>query len=113
MAQPSREHMENHYADLKNKPFFAGLVNYMLSGPVVAMVFEGLNAFSEGRKLLGATRPSESAPGTIRGDYGLDVGRNLCHGSDSTESAAKEIALWFPEGLAQWTSAQYSWVYEK
>lgn len=113
MAQPSREHMEKHYEDLKSKGFFSGLITYMLSGPLVAMVFEGPNAFAEGRKLLGATRPVDSAPGTIRGDFGLDVGRNICHGSDSNESAEKEISLWFPEGVCSWTSCAASWITEK
>jgi nucleoside-diphosphate kinase len=113
MVAPGQAHFEKHYADLSTKPFFAGLVKYMSSGPVVAMVFSGNNAFAEGRKILGATRPSDSAPGTIRGDFGLDVGRNLCHGSDSIESAEHEIALWFPEGVVEWTSCNESWVYEK
>ena len=112
LTKPSKEHMEVHYEDLKEKKFFPGLIAYMTSGPVVAMVWEGLNACSEGRKLLGATMPSDSAPGTIRGDFALHVGRNICHGSDSVESANKEIAHWFPEGLAEWESCQHSWIYE-
>jgi nucleoside-diphosphate kinase len=112
LVSPSRDHMEKHYEDLKTKPFFGGLVDYMASGPVVAMVWEGFNAALAGRQLLGATKPSDSAQGTIRGDFCQVVGRNLIHGSDSQESAAKEIALWFPEGLVQWTSAQDKWVFE-
>ena len=112
LAKPSKEHMEIHYEDLKSKKFFPGLITYMTSGPVVAMVWEGMNACKEGRKLLGATMPSDSAPGTIRGDFALHVGRNICHGSDSVESAEKEIKHWFPEGLAEWESCQHSWVYE-
>merc|ERR1712173_510829 len=75
------ELLENHYADLSKKPFFPGLVKYMASGPVVAMVWEGLNAVKTGRVMLGATNPADSAPGTIRGDLCIQVGRNICHGS--------------------------------
>merc|ERR1712060_16361 len=81
--QASVEHLEKHYADLSKKPFFAGLVKYMASGPVVAMVWEGLNAVKTGRVMLGATNPADSAPGTIRGDLCVQVGRNICHGSDA------------------------------
>ena len=112
MASPSRAQLEAHYADLSSKGFFAGLITYMLSGPVVCMVWEGKNAFAVGRQLLGATKPADSAPGTIRFDYAIDVGRNLCHGSDSKESAAAEIALWFPEGVNKWSTCCASWVYE-
>ncbi|KAH8930040.1 nucleoside diphosphate kinase [Atractiella rhizophila] len=108
----SKEHLEKHYADLSSKPFFPGLVKYMSSGPVVAMVWEGKDVVKQGRAMLGATNPLASAPGTIRGDFAIDVGRNICHGSDAVESAQKEIALWFPEGITQWNSAQASWVYE-
>merc|ERR1712223_1022821 len=111
--QASREHLEEHYADLKKKPFFPGLVKYMASGPVVPMVWEGLNVVKTGRVMLGATNPADSAPGTIRGDLCVQVGRNICHGSDAVDSAAKEIALWFkPEELCSWESAQKDWVYE-
>jgi len=111
-VKPSLAHFEAHYADLKAKSFFPGLVKFMQSSPVLAMVWEGSNAATEGRKLLGATKPSDSAPGTIRGDFGLDIGRNLCHGSDSAESAQKEIELWFPEGIVEWKPAMDSWIYE-
>merc|ERR1712154_496535 len=94
------------------KEFFPGLIAYMTSGPVVAMVWEGANVVLEGRKMLGATKPAESAMGTIRGDYCVEVGRNVCHGSDSVESAQKEIALWFPEGVSEWSSCTNAWVYE-
>ncbi|BGP06332.1 Nucleoside diphosphate kinase [Rhodotorula toruloides] len=113
LASPSVEHLEKHYEDLKEKPFFKGLVSYMASGPVVAMVWEGKDAVKTGRTILGATNPLASAPGTIRGDFAIDVGRNVCHGSDAVESAKKEIALWFPEGIQQWESAAAAWVYEK
>ncbi len=87
MATPGKEHFEKHYSDLSSKPFFGGLVSYAASGPVVAMVWEGNNVVATGRKLLGATRPDDSAPGTIRGDLCIDVGRNVIHGSDAVESA--------------------------
>jgi nucleoside-diphosphate kinase len=108
----SRELLEQHYADLSARPFFPGLVTYMHSGPVVAMVWEGKDAVSTGRKLLGATKPSDSAPGTIRFDFALDVGRNLIHGSDTVENAAKEIKLWFAEGVTEWNANNSTWVYE-
>merc|ERR1712060_933048 len=111
--QASVEHLEKHYADLSKKPFFAGLVKYMASGPVVAMVWEGLNAVKTGRVMLGETNPADSKPGTIRGDFCVQVGRNICHGSDAVESAQKEIALWFkPEELVKWDPVSLSWVYE-
>jgi len=112
MASPSKEHLEKHYEDLAGKPFFPGLIKYMLSGPVVAMVVEGLDAVKTGRVMLGATNPLASAPGTIRGDYALAVGRNICHGSDSVESAQKEIALWFPNGIASYEDIEHDWVHE-
>merc|ERR1712146_243302 len=104
--------LETHYEDLKSKKFFPGLIKYMSSGPVFAMVWEGLNAPYGGRKLLGATNPADSAPGTIRGDLCLDIGRNICHGSDSHESAAKEIKLWFPEGVVSHTDVNETMIYE-
>mmetsp|Transcript_37932 Transcript_37932/g.89728 ORF Transcript_37932/g.89728 Transcript_37932/m.89728 type:complete len:153 (+) Transcript_37932:65-523(+) len=106
--------LEKHYADLSSKPFFPGLVEYMKSGPVVPMVWEGDGVVKSGRVLLGATKPSESAPGSIRGDFCIDVGRNICHGSDAVESAQHEIGLWFkPEELVAWKSHSEPWVYEK
>ena len=113
LASPSKEHVEAHYADLSSKPFFAGLVNYILSGPVCCMVWEGQNAVLTGRKMLGETKPFESAPGTIRGDFCIDIGRNICHGSDTVENANKEIALWFPEGINEWHDHSAAWVYEQ
>merc|ERR1711893_417297 len=113
LCMPGKEHLEKHYADLSSKPFFAGLVEYMNSGPICAMVWEGLNVVAQGRVMLGATNPKDSAPGTIRGDFCIEVGRNICHGSDAVASAEKEIALWFkPEELISWESASKSWVYE-
>jgi nucleoside-diphosphate kinase len=114
LVQSTKEHLEKHYADLSSKPFFNGLVKYMASGPVVAMVWEGKDAVKTGRVLLGATNPLDSAPGTIRGDFAIDVGRNVCHGSDSVESAKAEIALWFGEQTPTiaYTRAVDAWIYE-
>ncbi|RPA86186.1 nucleoside diphosphate kinase [Ascobolus immersus RN42] len=113
LCQPGQEHLEKHYADLAGKPFFAGLVKYMNSGPICAMVWEGKEVVKTGRVILGATNPLASAPGTIRGDYAIDVGRNVCHGSDAVESAQKEIALWFkPEELVTYELANKGWIYE-
>ncbi|RKP23711.1 nucleoside diphosphate kinase [Syncephalis pseudoplumigaleata] len=99
LIHPTRELLEEHYADLKSKPFFPSLMTYMTSGPVVGMVWGGKEVVKTGRVMLGATNPLASAPGTIRGDFCIDVGRNLCHGSDSVESAEREIALWFKEEI--------------
>eukprot|EP01015_Nassula_variabilis_P019855 TRINITY_DN33_c0_g1_i11.p2 TRINITY_DN33_c0_g1~~TRINITY_DN33_c0_g1_i11.p2 ORF type:complete len:168 (+),score=69.11 TRINITY_DN33_c0_g1_i11:57-560(+) len=113
-CSPPREQLEKHYEDLKARPFFPGLIEYMSSGPVVGMVWEGTNAVAIGRKMLGATKPFDSEPGTIRGDYALEVGRNICHGSDSVETARREIAIWFAESEVQsWSKTDYNWVYEK
>ena len=113
MAQPGKVHFETHYADLSDKPFFPKLITYATSGPVVAMVWEGRNAVATGRKMLGATRPDDSAPGTIRGDYAIDVGRNIIHGSDSVDSANKEIDLWFgKEGTVSWKHHSDNWIFE-
>jgi len=110
--QASVELLKQHYADLSAKPFFKGMVEYMASSPVVPMVWEGLNAAKIGRMLLGETDPQKSAPGTIRGDFCLDIGRNLVHGSDSPDSAKQEIALWFGSNLTEWTPATQYYAYE-
>eukprot|EP01038_Epipyxis_sp_PR26KG_P007299 gene7299-9944_t len=112
LTTPSKETLEEHYRDLKEKSFFPKLMGYMSSGPVVAMVWEGKNAVKTGRVMLGATNPLESAPGTIRGDFAVEVGRNICHGSDSVESAEREISLWFKEGLNEYSSHSNDWIYE-
>ncbi|KAK6920398.1 Nucleoside diphosphate kinase-like domain [Dillenia turbinata] len=112
LVNVERHFAEQHYADLSAKPFFNGLVEYIISGPVVAMVWEGKGVVTTGRKIIGATNPAESAPGTIRGDFAVEIGRNVIHGSDSVESASKEIALWFPEGVANWQSSLHPWIYE-
>jgi len=87
-----------HYAEHEGKPFFAGLISYITSGPIIAAVFEGTGAVETVRRTMGATNPARAEPGTIRGDLGLETGRNLIHGSDSLESAAREIPLFFEEG---------------
>ncbi len=86
-----------HYAEHDGKPFFGDLVEFITSGPLVAMVLEGEDAVKAARQLIGATNPLESAPGSIRGDFALSIGENMVHGSDSTESAAREAAIFFPE----------------
>merc|ERR1711974_388144 len=105
LIQPTKEQAEGHYSDLSSKPFFPRLVEFFSSGPIFAMAWEGLNVVKTGRVLLGATNPADSAPGTIRGDLCIQVGSNVCHGSDSPESAAKEIEFWFgkePEAVIDW-----------
>jgi nucleoside-diphosphate kinase len=110
----SRELAQKHYAVHEGKPFFAGLVDYITSGPVVVMALEGLNAVAAARKTIGATRPNEAEAGTIRGDLALEVGRNLVHGSDSPENGAKEIELWFSANeLYSWTRTTEPWISEK
>jgi nucleoside-diphosphate kinase len=88
-----------HYAEHKEKPFFGELVEFITGGPLVAAVLEGPEAVKAARQLIGATNPVEAAPGSIRGDFALEVTFNMVHGSDSDESAAREIAIWFPEGI--------------
>jgi len=113
LCMPGRAHMEAHYADLSGKKFFPSLVDYMVSGPVCAMVWEGDDAVATGRVMLGATRPADSLPGTIRGDNCVDVGRNIIHGSDAVESANHEIALWFsPAEVQTWGHHSAEWIYE-
>ncbi|KAG1926034.1 nucleoside diphosphate kinase A 2-like [Pimephales promelas] len=111
--QPTEALCKEHYIDLKDMPFYAGLVKYMSNGPVLAMVWEGLSVVKIGRLMLGETNPIDSKPGTIRGDLCIEVGRNLIHGSDSVASATKEVALWFkPEELVSYTSCAQPWLYE-
>ena len=108
-----QEMAEKHYGEHKGKPFFEGLVSFITSGPIVAMVWEGKGAIALTRTIIGSTNPAQAAPGTIRGDFCIDVGRNVIHGSDSVESANKEIDLWFkPEELVSWTSHSQKWIYE-
>ena len=109
----SKEVAENHYGEHKGKPFFPSLISYITSGPVFAMVWEGENAVTICRNMMGKTKPLESAPGTIRGDYCLVTGLNIIHGSDSPESAAREIGIFFkPEELVEYTKDSDKWLYE-
>jgi nucleoside-diphosphate kinase len=108
-----QEFAEKHYDALKDKPFFPGLVRFIGSSPVVAMVWEGENVVVTSRQMIGATNPHAAVPGTIRGDYGVSVGRNIIHGSDAIETAAREIDLWFSsEELTSWDTAIAAWLYE-
>jgi nucleoside-diphosphate kinase len=97
LMKMSRELAERHYAEHEGKPFFGELVQFITSGELVAMVLEGERAVSAARQVIGATDPLEAGPGSIRGDYALEVGQNMVHGSDSPESAAREVSLFFPE----------------
>ena len=97
LVQVDRALAEAHYAVHRERPFFAGLVEFITSSPLVAAVFEGPNAIAVVRAINGATRPDEAAPGTIRGDFALETAQNLVHASDSAETAAAEVALWFRE----------------
>jgi len=110
----SRELAEAHYAIHKGKPFYESLIDYITSAPVMAMAWEGPNAVAAVRQTMGATRPTEAAPGTIRHDFGLEIGRNLTHASDSAENGEKEVALWFqPEELITWERDIDRWVFEE
>lgn len=113
LVRVDEELARRHYAAHVDKPFFPSLLRYITSGPVVASVWEGPDAVEVVRTLLGATHAGKAAPGTIRGDLAIDIGRNLVHGSDSPESAQAEIALWFrPEELVDYTRAVDAWLYE-
>jgi nucleoside-diphosphate kinase len=93
----SRETAETHYAEHSERPFFGELVEFITSAPLVALILEGQDAIRAARQLIGATNPLEAAPGSIRGDFAIEVGTNMVHGSDSPESAEREIGIWFPE----------------
>lgn len=109
---PSKDFAQKHYHDLKTRPFFDGLCDFLSSGPVVAMVWEGEGVIKYGRKLIGATDPQKSEPGTIRGDLAVVVGRNIIHGSDGPETAKEEVNLWFkPEELVNYTGNAEKWIY--
>ncbi len=113
MLNVSRDLAERHYAEHREKPFFQSLVDYITSAPVVAMVVEGKNAVKVVRTLVGATNPQEALPGTIRGDFGMDIGRNVIHASDSLESAEREISLFFkPEEIVEYKRIDEDWLYE-
>lgn len=104
---------KRHYAEHEGKPFFPGLVEYITSSPIIAAVFEGANAIAATRQTMGATSPTEAAPGSIRADFGLDRGRNLTHASDSVASAKREIALFFGDmPPAAWQRDTDRWIFE-
>jgi nucleoside-diphosphate kinase len=110
----SKELAETHYAIHKGKPFYDGLIQYILSAPVMAMVWEGPSAIAGVRQTMGATRPTDAAPGSIRHDFALEVGRNLTHASDSVENGEKEITLWFsPNELVTWERHLDPWIFDK
>lgn len=113
LMQVSRELAEKHYDVHKERPFFNGLVEFIVSSPVVAMVWQGEGVVASARKLIGATDPLAAEPGTIRGDFGIDIGRNIIHGSDAIETAQREITLWFGDDeICAWENAMKSWLKE-
>lgn len=110
----SKELAEAHYAEHKGKGFYDGLISYITSAPVMAMVWEGPNAIVAIRQTVGSTKPWEAAPGTIRHDFAIEVGRNLIHASDKVETGEREVALWFKkEELVEWTRSVDAWVFEQ
>ena len=107
---PSKELAQKHYGVHKDRPFFGDLVEFISSGPVIAMVWEGEGVILNARKLIGATKPLEAEPGTIRGDFAIDIGRNIIHGSDGSETAAFEINLWFEDSeINDWKTSDNKW----
>jgi len=111
--QVSRDFAEEHYGIHKGKPFYEPLLDYIISSPVMAMVWDGPNAVAAVRQTMGETKPTEAAPGSVRHDFGLEIGRNLTHASDSPENGAKEVALWFTkEDLFDWDRALTPWILE-
>ncbi len=114
LLRVSEELARAYYAEHEGKPFFPGLVTYVTSGPAFAVVLEGEGAVSVARRLIGPTEPREAEPGTIRGDFGMDISRNLIHGADSLESAEREIGLFFPpEELIEYARLDAAWLYEE
>ncbi len=104
---------EAHYSIHKGKPFYDGLIKYITSAPVMAMVWEGPNAVAAIRQTMGATRPTEAAPGSLRHDFALEIGRNLTHASDTADNGMKEVALWFTEqDLVNWDRDTDKWIFE-
>ena len=111
--QVSQELAETHYAIHQGKPFYDGLIAYITSAPVMAIVWEGPNAIAAARQTMGATRPTEAAPGSVRHDFALEVGRNLTHASDSVENGQAEVSLWFTDQeLVPWERAIDPWIFE-
>jgi len=113
LVKVSTELAEQHYDVHRERPFFKGLVEFITSSPVVAMVWQGEGVVASARKIIGATNPLNAEPGTIRGDFGINIGRNLIHGSDAIETAQREISLWFKdEELADWNPTILPWLTE-
>ncbi len=112
MVEVSKEQAENHYAEHVGKPFFERLVNFLSSGPIVAIAIEGIDAVSEVRKMLGATKPQEALPGTIRADYAMVMESNIVHGADSVQSAQREISIYFNDNeiCTNWSAASEKWL---
>ncbi|AQL56152.1 nucleoside-diphosphate kinase [Abyssicoccus albus] len=112
LLQATEDIAKEHYGEHSDKPFFGELVEFITSGPVFAMILSGENAVSVARTLIGETNPASSQPGTIRGDYGLTVGKNIIHGSDAVESAEREISIWFKDSeTVEYTVDDNKWVY--
>jgi nucleoside-diphosphate kinase len=112
--QVSQELAETHYAIHKGKPFYDSLIDYITSAPVMAMVWEGPSAVAAIRQTMGATRPTDAAPGSLRHDFSLEIGRNLTHASDTLENSEKEVELWFTSGeLVEWERDTDRWIFEK
>ena len=113
LVQVSRELAERHYAEHECKPFYAGLLSYITSGPVAVACFEGSNAVQIVRNTIGATSPLSASGGTIRGDFAIDIGRNLIHASDAPATADRELALWFePSELVSYERSNDRWIFE-
>jgi len=112
LLQVERDRAERHYAEHRERPFFAAVIEFITSSPVVAMVWEGPNVTALVRSMMGPTNPAGAAPGTIRGDFGVDIGQNVIHGSDSPGRAEEEISLYFtPEELVSWERDGATWIY--
>ena len=109
---PSLELAESHYAVHKERPFYGGLIDFITSGPVVAMAWTGVDAINVARNIIGPTDGRVAAPGTIRGDFAMDIGHNVIHGSDGEETAQFELGLWFPDGLVDWIRDEETHIYE-
>lgn len=113
LASASRELVAAHYEHLQGRDFFDSMLDYMCSAPLCAMVWEGTSVVEEGRKILGATYQRDWQPGTIRGDFCIEVERSVCHASDSVENARREIALWFPDGVLNWDLWMGKWLVQR
>ncbi len=113
LVQADREIAAEHYAEHEGKPFYDGLIAYITACPIIAVVFEGSNAVAACRQTMGATKPVEAAPGTIRHDFGLEIGRNLVHGSANPDDAAREVEIWFRgQPVLDWKRDVDGWVFE-